>query len=177
MEKIKQTPIQFPILKVWLSYILLCEPLFNHPPPLSEPAFPVFLQHFITCCVLISFFVCLSPCWTVRLRAKNISISPLVLPAENSLPWPYFKPQVRYHLSRKPVLTHLIWINPPPLCYLLPYANFYLSVHHAILLSPVYLFLHRDAELLEVRNCVSKCSAKGPVHRRISIMAYWKIFS
>lgn len=119
-------------------------------------------------------FVSLLDCET---ESKEYFYFTLVLPAKNSLPWPYFKTQARYHLSRKPVLTHLIWINPPPLCFLLPYANFYLCVHHVMLLSPVYLFLHWDAELLEVRNCISKCSAKGQVHRRISIMAYWKIFS
>ena len=31
LEKTKHTPVQFPILKVWLSHLLLCEPFHEVP--------------------------------------------------------------------------------------------------------------------------------------------------
>lgn len=124
-------------------------------PTSLRTCFPVILQHFITCGVLFFFFLISFWHQTVRLKAKNVSISSLSSHAENNLSYPHLKPQVRFTLSRRPFLTHLIWLNPPPLCFHSTLASFCHGVHHSVLLFYVYLSLHRDPELLEVSGCMS----------------------
>lgn len=154
LQKTKHTPIQFPILKVWLIHLLLCEPFHEVPHLISNllPCDPAAFHH-----MWCSFFFLISLWhWTVRLKAKNVSISSLSSHAENNLSYPHLKPQVRFTLSKRPFLTHLIWLNPPPLCFHSTLASFCHGVHHSVLLLfYVYLSLHRDSELLEVSGSMS----------------------
>lgn len=107
--------VQFPILKVWLSHLFLCEP--SHEVPHLTLNLLFLCSCSISSHVVFFWFLSLSLTPDCETESKEHSMSSLASHAENNLSYLHLKPSVQVHLVREPFLTHRIWLNPPPLCF------------------------------------------------------------
>lgn len=141
LEKTKQTPIPFPILKVWLGYLLLCEAFGDHPLPLTELAF--LCSHSISSHAVFSLAFCefVSPArlwhWEQRIFPFHLLYSLLriaFLAPTSSLKSGINRCVLEAFTDSSNLLFLLLCVPT------LSYENFYHSVHHTLIIIPYSSF-------------------------------------